>query len=136
MKRYPVDPLAGRRPVPRPKPSDGMIVVPPGAVIESVISWPGLALDRGLRIEITNIGQNAADLVDLPHRLAPGDTLVLRVPEGDQPRLPLSVRSEGGGTVLRVFVPRVLATEKVVKRDTSGLITGVVERRCWVPPAS
>ena len=117
---------------------DRTITIPAGdQTFKTKVTWRGFAVNRGVKVLITNRGRHACELLDVypdggGHRLRPGRTVELSVVDGCED-LPLRLRS-AGGTELDVAVPRMLAVEKTPDRDAeTSLISRVIEKVVWVP---
>jgi hypothetical protein len=113
------------------------ITLPAGQTISSTVTWRGFAVNRGVKVRLTNIGAHACELFGVypdggDHLLRPGRTAARTVAD-DYADLPLRMRSTAG-TVVAVTVPFVPATMKTVKRaDATQLIEAVVETPVWMP---
>jgi hypothetical protein len=113
------------------------ITLPAGQTIGSTVTWQGFAVNRGVKVKLTNTGGHACELLGVypdgeDHLLRPGRTAELTVVD-DCEDLPLAMRS-AGGTVVAVAVPYVLARKKtVVRDDASQMIERVIEVPVWVP---
>jgi hypothetical protein len=115
---------------------DGRIMLPAGQTITGTVAWRGFALNRSVKVLLTNTGGHACELLGVypdggDHLLRPGRTAELTVVD-DCEDLSLRMRSTAG-TVVTVAVPCVLARKKTVVRDATQLIEAVVETPVWMP---
>jgi hypothetical protein len=129
--------VPNRYPPPPASAGDRTITIPAGGqTIKCTVAWRGFAVNRGIKVRLTNTGGHACELLGVypdgeDHLLRPGRTAELTVVD-DCEDLPLAMRS-AGGTVVAVAVPYVLARKKVVVRDATQLIESVVETPVWMP---